>query len=260
MKLVIRQYLASLKERKELDALLPDLLSQMGLDVFLKPGIGNKQFGVDVGAYGKLPESPKNKVYLFSVKSGDLDRKDWDSGKPQDLRRSIGEIMDGFIPSRIPAEYKNEPIEICLCFGGEVKEIIRPVVSGFLSRLTSDDLTFSEWNGDRLAALIEQHLLREELLPENCRSLLRKSLAMLDEPEISFKHFSHLAYRLTQTKDLPPEKKLRSIRQLYLSLWILFSWCREEDNLESAYLAAEFVLLYTWDVSKFSIDQKKNYR
>tara|TARA_R110002012_G_C11624114_1_gene609302 strand:+ start:1824 stop:1976 length:153 start_codon:yes stop_codon:yes gene_type:complete len=38
MKLVIRQYLASLKERGELDALLPDLLSQIGLEVFLKPG------------------------------------------------------------------------------------------------------------------------------------------------------------------------------------------------------------------------------
>ena len=37
MKLMIRQYLASLKERGELDALLPDLLSQMGLEVFLKP-------------------------------------------------------------------------------------------------------------------------------------------------------------------------------------------------------------------------------
>ncbi len=36
MKLMIRQYLASLKERGELDALLPDLLSQMGLEVFLK--------------------------------------------------------------------------------------------------------------------------------------------------------------------------------------------------------------------------------
>ena len=34
MRLVIRQYLETLKERGELDVMLPDLLSQMGLEVF----------------------------------------------------------------------------------------------------------------------------------------------------------------------------------------------------------------------------------
>lgn len=256
MKLVIRQYLASLKERGELDALLPDLLSQMGLDVFLKPGVGSRQYGVDVGAYGKLSEDLENKVYLFSVKSGDLDRKDWDGGNPQDLRPSINEIIDVFIPSRIPAEYKDQLIEICLCFGGEVKEAVRTNVTLFLEKQTTDELSFSEWNGDRLAALIEQHMLREELLPENCRGLLRKSLAMIDEPDISIKHFSQLAISLTKTDDLKPKQILTGIRQLYLCLWILYSWCREEDNLESSFLSAEFTLLNAWEAAKFAFDKK----
>ena len=97
MKLMIRQYLASLKERGELDALLPDLLSQMGLEVFLKPGVGSRQYGVDVGAFGKLHNESESKIYLFSVKSGNLDRRDWDSTNPQDLRPSINEIIDVFI-------------------------------------------------------------------------------------------------------------------------------------------------------------------
>lgn len=256
MKLVIRQYLASLKERGELDALLPDLLSQMGLEVFLKPGIGSRQYGVDVGAFGKLSETSKNKVYLFSVKSGDLDRKDWDGGNPQDLRPSINEIIDVFIPSRIPAEYKDQSIEICLCFGGEVKEEVRANVSLFLEKQTTEELSFSEWNGDRLAALIEQHMLREELLPENCRGLLRKSLAMIDEPDISFKHFSQLVISLTKIDDLKPTQILTEIRQLYLCLWILYSWCRDEDNLESAFLSAEFALLNAWEAAKFAFEKK----
>jgi hypothetical protein len=49
-----------------------------------------------------LSSESESKVYLFSVKSGDLDRRDWD-GKPQDLRPSINEIIDVFIPTRIPA-------------------------------------------------------------------------------------------------------------------------------------------------------------
>ncbi|MGN5040677.1 hypothetical protein [Aeromonas sp. 3P] len=99
-------------------------------------------------------------------------------------------------------EYKDKPIEICLCFGGEVKEEVRANVSMFLEKHKTDSVSFSEWNGDRLATLIEQHMLREELLPKNCRVLLRKSLAMIDEPEISFKHFKILAASLTNCTDL----------------------------------------------------------
>ena len=256
MKLMIRQYLASLKERGELDAILPDLLSQMGLEVFLKPGIGSRQFGVDVGAFGKLPNESESKVYLFSVKSGDLDRRDWDSNNPQDLRSSIVEIIDVFILTRIPAEYNKYPVEICLCFGGEVKAEVRTNVSMFLGKSKTDDLSFSEWNGDRLADLIEQNMLREELLPKNCRGLLRKSLAMLDEPEVSFKHFSQLVINLTCTDNKKPKDILTSIRQLNLCLWILYSWCRDEDNLESAFLSAEFTMLNAWEIAKFAFGKK----
>lgn len=52
MKLIIKEYLSSLKERDELDAVLPDLLSQLGLNVYSRPARGTRQDGVDVGAVG----------------------------------------------------------------------------------------------------------------------------------------------------------------------------------------------------------------
>ena len=170
MRLVIRQYLETLKERGELDVMLPDLLSQMGLEVFLSPGIGTRQLGVDVAAVGSINGS-EDTVYLFSIKSGDLSRKEWSSGNPQDLRPSIEEIVEQFIPQRMPPEHKLKPIEICLCFGGEVKEDVRPDVTAFENKVESreSNLKFSEWNGDRLADLIEKHFLREELLPRESR-------------------------------------------------------------------------------------------
>lgn len=58
MKLILKQYLSSLKEREELDALLPDLLSQMGLNVFSRPGRGTRQDGVDVAAFGSIDGGP----------------------------------------------------------------------------------------------------------------------------------------------------------------------------------------------------------
>ena len=72
MKLIIRQYLASLKERGELDAILPDLLSELGLNVYSRPRRGTRQNGVDVAAIGQLTDDNTDKVYLFSIKGGDL--------------------------------------------------------------------------------------------------------------------------------------------------------------------------------------------
>lgn len=255
MKLVIKQYLESLKERGELDAVLPDLLSQMGLEVFLKPGIGARQFGVDVAAVGSI-EGGEKKVYLFSIKSGDLGRKDWDSGGIQDLRPSINEIIDVFIPTRIPPEHKSKKIEICLCFGGEIKEEVRPNVTSFTNSHTSKSVSFSEWNGDKLSGFIESYFLREELLPIESRSLLRKSLAMIDEPTVSFKNFSALVALLCEDKTRTPKETLTIIRQLYICTWILFAWCREADNLESSYQASELVLLRSWSICKSYIKKR----
>ena len=103
MKLVIREYLASLKERGELDAILPDLLSELGFVVYSRPQRGTIQHGVDIAAVGN-DEDGEKKLFLFTVKQGDLTRQEWD-GTPQALRPSLNEIIDGYIPSRIPTEY-----------------------------------------------------------------------------------------------------------------------------------------------------------
>lgn len=249
MKLIIREYLASLRERNELDALLPDLLSQMGLNVFSKPGIGNRQYGVDVAAYGSI-EGKTETVYLFSVKSGDLDRKDWNSGSVQDLQPSLDEIRDVYIPTHLPPEYKSKPIEICICFGGELKEQVRLNISSYEEKYSTNQISFSEWGGEKLAAYVEKFLLKEELLPNECHRLIRKSLAMLDEPDVSLKHFRQLVTSLSTTEDKSPKEILTILRQLYLCLWIQYAWCREADNLESSFLASELVLLNSWEIGK----------
>ncbi|WP_256823158.1 MULTISPECIES: hypothetical protein [unclassified Pseudomonas] len=248
MKLIIREYLSSLKERGELDALLPDLLSQMGLDVFSKPGVGGRQYGIDVAAVGSIDGAPET-VYLFSVKSGNLGRTDWNN-TDQALRPSLDEIQDVYIQTHLPLEHRDKPIEICLCFGGNIKETVRLEVSSYIKRHTKDNLRFSEWDGERLANLIEKHFLREELLPENCRKLLRKSLAILDEPEASHGFFKELVGLVLDVDRCNPEKVLMASRQLYICLWILYSWCREQGNIESAYLSSEFAVLQGWDATK----------
>lgn len=248
MKLIIREYLASLKERGELDAILPDLLSQMGFNVISRPGIGTRQDGVDVAAVGALNDE-KEKLYLFSLKAGDLTRTDWDTSE-QALRPSLNEIIDAYIPNRIPPEHKDKDVVICIGMGGEIKENIQPKVTGYISQNTKDKVSFTVWNGDYLASLIQDNFLQEDLLPLKARSYLRKSLAMLDEPQASIKNFKRLIMALAEIEGASDKKKIMALRQMGICLWMLFSWGRDTGNLESPYQAGEFTLLYAWEIAK----------
>jgi hypothetical protein len=112
-------------------------------------------------------------------------------------------------------------------------------------------LTFEEWNGDKLASLILESFLREDLLPKDARAELRKSLALLDEPESSYKHFAALIKSLSKVKDdISDERNSTVLRQINICLWILFAWARDIDNLESAYLSSELAALHAWEITK----------
>ncbi|MFZ3019443.1 MAG: hypothetical protein WA056_13410 [Gallionella sp.] len=252
MKLILKQYLSSLRERGELDVVLPDLLSQLGLNVFSRPGRGTRQDGVDVGAVGCLL-GEEEKVYLFSVKPGGLTRRDWLNESQQSLYPSLTEILYAYIPNRLPTEHRGKPIVICIVVGGDIQEQVRPQLEGFIAKHITSSLTFEQWNGDKLAELIQSSFLREDLLPESCRSDLRKSLALLDEPEASYRHFARLIAALSGKENEKDAERITSIRQISICLWVLFAWARDAKNMESACLSAELALLHGWHALKIYV-------
>lgn len=254
MKLIIKEYLSSLKERDELDSVLPDLLSQLGLNVYSRPARGTRQDGVDVAAVGSLDGGPE-KVYLFSIKAGDLTRGDWDGASEQSLRPSLNEIIDAYIPNRLPAEHRSKDIVIGIAFGGDMREAVRPLVTGFIGQNTQGNITFEEWNGDKLAAYIESSFLQEDLLPDHARSHLRKSLAMLDEPDVSYRHFAQLVQLLSKVHALNDAQRVRAMRQMSICLRILYAWARQAENLESAYRSGELTILHAWSVFRLHADK-----
>lgn len=247
MKLVFRQYLASLRERRELDAVLPDLLSELGYNVISRPSIGTRQYGVDVAAISPPDEAGKKRLYLFSLKQGDLTRADWD-GTPQALRSSINDIIDVYIPTRIAKAHRNLEIVICLCFGGDVQEAVRDNVTQFTNGLTRDGLSFAEWNGDYLAGLLVEGVLREQLVHPELRTEFQKAIAMVDEPEVAFAHFATLIEGLCSTPDTNPRQRVTILRQLYICLWVLFAWARDTGNIEAPYRASERSMLHAWQL------------
>lgn len=249
MKLVIREYLASLRERGELDAVLPDLLTELGFTVYSRPARGTRQYGVDVAAIG-IGRDGVNRVHLFSIKSGDLNRTEWNTASAQSLRPSLDEILDHYIGSRIPPEYAALPIAICLTFGGAIDEQVRAEVTGYMTRNSNERISYEEWNGDRLAEIVLNGILREDLLPAPLRSHLRKSVAMVEEPEISLVHFRRLLRALADAPGATASARLSQARLINICLWIMFVWAREANNVEAPYRAAEFALLEIWQLLK----------
>ena len=192
----------------------------------------------------------------FTCSPGDLTRSSWEGDGVQSLRPSLNQILDAYIPNCIPNEHRGKDIVICLCFGGDIQEQVRLDVQGYIKKNELKNLTFEEWNGDKLASLILSNFLREELLPQNARSQLRKSLALLDEPEASYQHFSALIRSLSSSEGTKDKDRITAIRQINICLWILFAWARDADNLESAYLSSELALLHAWDITRKYIAKK----
>ncbi|MDG6095242.1 hypothetical protein LOC54_09015 [Acetobacter sp. AN02] len=251
MKLVFKQYLASLKERKELDAVLPDLLSELGYTVISRPSVGTRQYGVDVAAVGRDADG-RRKLFLFSIKQGDLTRADWD-GSPQALRGSINDILDVYIPTRIPDAYSKLEIVICLCFGGDIQEAVRDNVTQFTRRETRNGVSFSEWNGDHMAGLLVEGVLREQLVDKSLRASFRKAVAMVDEPQVAFVYFEKLLRGLCKLEDSTPRQRATILRQIYICLWVQFVWARDAGNVEGPYRASELAILLGWNLIRADV-------
>ena len=138
MTLIIREYLSMLKERDELDALIPDLLLSMGIQPKTKPKRGTRQYGVDCLAVGKDKEDGKEKVFLFVIKRGDITRKNWNGSSPQDVKPSLDDIFDVYLSLNIEESLKKLPKKIILCFNGELDESVLPSWKGYTSRMSKE--------------------------------------------------------------------------------------------------------------------------
>jgi len=139
-----------------------------------------------------------------------------------------------------------------------VHEQVRESLTGYIAENTTEQITFDEWNGDKIAGLILKGILREEILPNSMRSSFQKAVAMVDEPDVAYQHFTQLAIELRRAGEASVKARLRSARQLNICLWILFIWARNINNLEAAYRTSELTLLSVWDLSR-PIINKKNH-
>ncbi|MEP2942452.1 MAG: hypothetical protein ABJN40_22885 [Sneathiella sp.] len=258
MKIILKEYLASLKERGDLDkAVLPNLLSEIGLRVLNTPMIGTRQNGVDIAAVGKIKGEDKHAfLYLYIIKAGNIRRTDWDGG-PQAVRAELNEARDVYLRSNVSKEHAQLPVKICLCCGGELEETVLTNWAGFTDTNSTENIFYELWDGDRLAELMMRSLLARELLDEEPRRNFQKAVAMVNEPEACYEYTRSFLRNLLLEENLEQKIQILRLRQAYICLHAVIAWAIEADNLESTYKTSELALLFCWNAVRTNYSTKK---
>jgi len=156
MKLVIKEYISTLKESGELDALIPDILLNMGIKPLSKAQRGVRQYGVDISAVGIDPEDGKKKLFLITVKEGDITRNDWKGGSLQDVRTSLDEIKDVAIPLLTDPSHQKLPKKIIVSTNGEMHQNVENNWKGYKKSNETSKIEYDFWGIDKLTLLIDE--------------------------------------------------------------------------------------------------------
>lgn len=253
MRLIISQFLRTLRERDEFDRLLPDLLLAMGYVPLAKPQTGVRQFGVDLAAVGKSSVDGVEEMLLLVIKQGDLGRRDWDSGEPTSVRPSLNEVLDVYLTKLVAPEHAGVRKTIVLATTGDLKQDVETNWTGFKEQ-NSARANFEFWGADRVSDLIERFMLDEHLFAPTDRADLRKSLALASDPDYDFRDLNRMLLRqlgLTadgklempsqNTKDLQ-----KAVRRVHLAAQICIKWAQAEGDSRQALWIAERALLWSW--------------
>lgn len=255
MRLILREYLALMKESGEIDALIPDLLLNMGIRPINRAGVGNRQLGVDIPAAGIDPADGVRKLFLVTAKRGNITRTVWDTTVPDAVRPSLNEIRDRYLRSEVEPAHRGLPVVIVLATGGDMDENVHPDWvahvennAGTVTRGGTDyEVSFAFWGGDALADLVDRYLVDEYLFPEDAQSVMRRTLALVGDPAFDLGPFEEMVDRTLRHDDMENrDKRLRSLRFLRLAVRVVYRWAEREGNLRPALLAAEYVFLRVW--------------
>lgn len=252
MKLVIAEFLRTLKERDELDRLLPDLLVEMGYVPLARPQTGNRQFGVDLAVRGKDPRSGIEELLLAVIKKGDIGRAEWDGGA-QSVRQSINEILDVYLKSHVEPPDKGKAVRIVVAANGELKQVVQASWCGFIADV-QPRATVEFWGIDQLAELIETYLLDEHVFRDDDRKQLRRALALSGDRDYDRRDLHRLFLRtlgLSSTGEIETPLKngkplLKALRIVSFSAHAFASWALAEGDAKQGLRAMERALLWSW--------------
>lgn len=253
MRLIISQFLRTLRERDEFDRLLPDLLLAMGYVPLVKPQAGVRQHGVDLAVIGKSPIDGEDEMLLLVIKQGDLGRRDWDNGEPTSVRPSLNEVLDVYLTKLVAPEHRGLRKTIILATTGDLKQDVEINWTSF-KESNAARAAFDFWGADRISDLVGRYLLDENLFAPSDRSDLRRSLALAADPEYDFRDLNRLLLRqlgLTadgkaENPDIDIKHLQKAFRRGHLAAQICAHWAQADGDSRQALWINERIVLWAW--------------
>ena len=217
MNFLTSEYIALLKEDGELDTLLIDILNSKGITPISKPQQG-RQYGVDIAAIGKDTDGIE-KLFLVTVKQGNITRSVWDSGQ-NSVRQSLNEIRETYITISLTARQKKLPKIIILATNGDLEQTIQTSWAQYTEKFKEDSIEFDFWGIDDITNMVSTSLLAERLFNTEMRSLLKKTLAFLELKDYDLNHYKELVNLILdkQFKTKKPILKRLKLLQICLNI------------------------------------------
>lgn len=257
IQLVLSHYLSGLRERDELDALLPELLQAMGHSVHSRAQIGVNQGGVDVMST-KEDAQGQTEVFLFIIKFGNVNRNDF-YGTQQAISPSIRQAYTEYVRNRLPQPLQGLKKRIVLVSNGVLKQDAQSDYSAISKEVAefSSQCSLDFWGIDQLSPLIEEYLFGDALLLGKGKSDLRAALAGLEDTQVSFSRFVRFVddcmSALEDDKDVSEKTRASRFHKRAAAAgmgWaVLLVWGESEGNQKPGVLAGEYLLLRLWSES-----------
>ena len=251
---IVKDYLSSLKEDRELDAIFPLLLSAMGFRIVSTPSNskGQSQYGKDVIAWGKAEDGILYRWY-FELKGNAAKDIDDRTFVIQDgVRDSILAAKDTpFEDPAIPL-FNSLPVKICFVHNGILKENTRPQYDGFINREFPKDgpMKFERWDLERLTDYFTAHLFNENLFcDEGSYKLLLKTLILMDATGWTVDNVDKVIdIQLGRCPLNRVNNRLvdKTFAALGLLMELVAKYAVENGNLLPAKRTSERVVLKTW--------------
>lgn len=266
--IIVREYIESLNESRELDFIFPVLLESMGFRLISTPANskGQSQFGKDIVAIGKDDDGRLYKYY-FELKGFFA----------KDINDKTFLIQDGFRDSILAAKYtacndasiprfNSLPIKIVYVHNGVLIENTRNTYEGFITQ-EFPNRNFERWDIYKLTELFSVYLFNEYLLTDpECIRLFKRTLVLLDAPDNELSDFKQLvSVQLNKitTVNVGTKGGRREISNLFASLKLLvdiiYKYAKENNNLHPAKECVDNTVLKTWSwILRNKLENKKN--
>lgn len=248
---IVKQYVASLKEDRELDYIVPLLLERMGFRVLSTPkqSKGQSQYGRDVIAVKR--DKGINTLFLFELKGF----------RAKDINDKSLNETDGLIESMTASKntvYRDASFpdldtysrKYVYVHNGYIEANSVATLDGFVSRVFPEK-NFERWGLDKLTELFSKYLFEETILTDSeSYRLFKKVLVLLDSEGNDYSDIVSLVERQIELvdshKNLSKRTKLNFFATLRLIGGMVYYYAEDADNLYPAKFCMDTIVLKTW--------------